>query len=229
MNIEGLGEKLVDQLVREGLLTDVASIYDLKAPDLARLERWGEKSATNLIAEIEQSKSSDLARVLFALGIPHIGEKAARVLAERFGTLEAVAGASEDELQTAQDVGPSTAAAVAAWFRHPRHQELLERLRRHGLRFAPVAARRPAGGPLAGKKVVLTGTLPGISREEAAARLEAAGARVSGSISRKTDYLLAGEEAGSKLEKAQELKVRIVTWNEMLEMIGRRETEDARG
>ncbi len=229
MNIEGLGDKLVDQLVREGLLTDVASIYDLKAADLARLERWGEKSASNLVAEIERSKSSDLSRLLFALGIPHIGEKAARILAERFGTLDALATASEEELQSAQEVGPNTAAAVSAWFRHERHRELVEKLRRHGLQFAALAPRRPAGGPLAGKSVVLTGTLPGLAREEAAARLEAAGARVSGSISRKTDFLVAGDEAGSKLEKARQLRVRVVTWDEMLEMIGRRETEDGKG
>ena len=224
MNIEGLGDKLVDQLVREGLLTDVASIYDLKAADLVRLERWGEKSAGNLVAEIEQSKSNDLSRLLFALGIPHIGEKAARILAERFGTLDALAGASEEELQTAEEVGPNTAAAVSAWFRHPRHQELVEKLRRHGLEFASVAPRRPAGGPLTGKRVVLTGTLSEVSREEATALLEAAGARVSGSLSGKTDFLVAGEEAGSKLEKARGLKVRVVTWTEMLEIMRENES-----
>ena len=223
MNIEGLGEKLVDQLVREGLLTDVASIYDLKAEDLARLERWGEKSAGNLIAEIEASKKNDLSRLLFALGIRHIGEKAARTLAERFGTLDALAAASEEELQTADEVGPNTAAAVAAWFAHPRHRELIDKLRRHGLHFQSQAPRRAAGGSLAGATVVLTGILPGITREEASARLEAAGAKVSGTVSKKTAYVVAGEEAGSKLEKARQLGIRVVTWDEMIDIMGKSE------
>jgi DNA ligase (NAD+) len=219
MNIEGLGDKLVDQLVREGLLTDVASIYDLRAEDLARLERWGEKSAGNLIAEIERSKENDLARLLFALGIRHIGEKAARTLTERFRTLDALAAASEEELQTAEEVGPNTAAALFSWFGHPRHRELIEKLRRHGLNLASRAPRRPSAGVLTGATVVLTGTLPGITREEASARLEAAGAKVSGSVSKKTAFLVAGEEAGSKVDKAQELGVRVVTWSEMLEIM----------
>jgi DNA ligase (NAD+) len=222
MNIEGLGDKLVDQLVRERLLTDVASIYDLRAEDLGRLDRWGEKSAANLIAEIEKSKENDLSRLVFALGIRHVGEKAARTLSQRFGTLEALAASSEEELQKAEEIGPNTAAAVAGWFRHSRHRELVERLRRHGVNFASRAPQRAAGGAISGKKVVLTGTLPGITREEAAARLETAGARVSSSVSRKTDFLVAGEAAGSKLEKARELDVRVVTWDEMLVIIGGR-------
>jgi DNA ligase (NAD+) len=224
MNIEGLGDKLVDQLVREGLLTDVASIYDLRAEDLARLERWGEKSAGNLIAEIERSKGNDLARLLFALGIRHIGEKAARTLAERFRTLDALAAASEEELQTAEEVGPNTAAAVSSWLRHPRHRELIGKLGQHGLNLASGAPRRPSAGALAGATVVLTGTLPGITREEASTLLEAAGAKLSGAISKKTAFLVAGEEAGSKLDKARKLGVRIVTWNEMLEIM--KEIED---
>jgi DNA ligase (NAD+) len=223
MNIEGLGEKLVDQLVREGLLTDVASIYDLKSEDLARLERWGEKSAGNLIAEIDASKQNDLSRLLFAFGIRHIGEKAARVLAERFRTLDALGAASEEKLQTAEEIGPNTAAAVAAWFRHPRNRELIGKLHSHGVNFASRAPVRPSGGPLAGATVVLTGTLPGITREEAAARLEAAGARIASSVSKKTAYVVAGEEAGSKLEKARALGVRVVTWDEMLEIMKQNE------
>src|SRR5262249_44863825 len=224
MNIEGLGEKLVDQLVREGLLTDVASIYELKSEDLARLERWGEKSAGNLISEIRASKENDLSRLLFAFGIRHIGEKAARVLAQRFQTLDALAAASEQELQSAEEVGPNTAAAVASWFRHPRNQELIRKLRGHGVNFAARAPVRPSGGALAGAAVVLTGTLPGVTREEAAARLEAAGARIVGSVSKKTAYVVAGEEAGSKLEKARALGVRVVTWEEMLEIMKQNET-----
>src|SRR5215471_8762638 len=216
MNIEGLGEKLVDQLLRAGLLTDVASIYDLKAEGLAELERWGEKSASNLVAEIEGSKENDLSRLVFALGLRHVGEKAARTLAEHFRTLDAIAAASEEELQAAEEIGPATAAAVASYFRHPRQQELIERLRLHGVNFASLAPERPKAGALSGKTVVITGTLPGVTREEAAERLAAAGAKVAGSVSKKTDFLLAGEEAGSKLEKARSLGVRVVSWEEMV-------------
>jgi len=221
MKIEGLGEKLIDQLVTAGLLTDVASIYDLKSADLTNLERWGEKSASNLLEEIDRSKGNDLSRLVFALGIRHVGEKAARSLARHFGSLDRLGGASEEELQAVEEIGPNTAAAVRAWFSHPRHRDLVEKLRRQGLNFAehqPSAAARE--GPLAGRTAVITGTLPGIAREEAAARLEAAGAKVAGSVSKKTDFLVAGDAAGSKLERAKALGVRIVTWPEMLEIIG---------
>ena len=218
MNIEGLGERLADQLVTEGLLSDVASIYDLKASDLQELERWGEKSATNLIGEIERSKNLDASRLVYALGIRHIGERAAKTLVEHFGSVDALAAATEEDLQKAPDVGPSTAAAIHAWFAHPRHCELIEKLRAHGVRFEGERRREPEGA-LAGKRVVLTGVLPGISREDAAARMEAAGAIVSGSVSRKTDYLVVGESPGSKLEKARSLGVRVVSWDEVRAML----------
>jgi len=221
MDIEGLGEKLVDQLVTAGLLTDVASIYGLESKDLVELERWGEKSASNLLAEIDRSRGNDLSRLLFALGIPHVGEKAARTLARRFRTLDAVAAASEEDLQRADDVGPNTAAAIAAWFAHPRHGELVERLRARGVNFASREEAPPADGALAGKTVVLTGAIEGVTREEAAARLEAAGAKVSGSVSKKTSYVVAGEAAGSKLDKARALNVPVVTWDQMLDIMGR--------
>ncbi len=215
MNIEGLGEKLVDQLVTAGLLSDVASIYDLKAADLVELERWGEKSAANLIAEIEKSKGNEVARLLFALGIRHIGEKAAGILADHFGSLDALAAASEEDLIGAEEVGPNTAAAIRAYFSHEKNRELLEKLRAHGVRLEGPRRRRAADGPLSGKTVVITGILPGISREDAAVILEAAGAKISGSVSKKTSLVLVGESAGSKLEKARSLGVRVVTWDEM--------------
>ncbi len=215
MNIEGLGEKLVDQLVTAGLLSDVAAIYDLKAADLAELERWGEKSAANLIAEIEKSKGNEVDRLLFALGIRHIGEKAAAILAGHFGSLDALAAASEEELIAAEEVGPNTAAAIRAYFSHEKNRELVERLRAHGVRLEGPRRRKAADGPLSGKTVVLTGTLPGLSREEAAVLLEAAGAKISGSVSKKTSFVVVGESAGSKLEKARSLGVRAVTWEEM--------------
>ncbi len=219
MKIEGLGEKLVDQLVNEGLLSDVASIYALTAESLAKLERWGEKSASNLIAEIEQSKENDLSRLLFALGIRHVGEKAAGTLARRFGSLDALVAATEEELQSADEVGPNTASAVTAWFSHPRHRELVEKLRSQGVNFLSKETRPATEGPLAGKTVVVTGSLPGVTRDEAARVLEAAGARIAGSVSKKTDYVVAGEAAGSKLEKAKSLGVATVTWPEMLELL----------
>ncbi|MGH9400341.1 MAG: helix-hairpin-helix domain-containing protein, partial [Thermoanaerobaculia bacterium] len=156
---------------------------------------------------------------LFALGIRHIGEKAGKTLARRFGTLDALAGASADQLEGVEEVGPNTAAAIAAWFSHPRHRQLVERLRRHGVHFTAGKAAGAGSATLSGKTVVITGTLPGVTREEAAERLEAAGARVAGSVSKKTDYLVAGEEAGSKLVRARELGVRTVTWDEMLEIM----------
>ena len=219
MKIEGLGERLVDQLVNEGLLSDVASIYALTAEALAKLDRWGEKSASNLIAEIEQSKANDLSRLLFALGIRHVGEKAAGTLARRFGSLDAVLEATEDDLQGVEEVGPNTASAVTAWFSHPRHRELVEKLRRRGVNFLSKETRPAADGPLAGKTVVITGALPGVTRDDAARRLQVAGARISGSVSKKTDYVVAGEAAGSKLEKAKSLGVETVTWEEMLELV----------
>jgi DNA ligase (NAD+) len=219
MNIEGLGEKLVDQLVREGLLTDVASIYDLKAEHLVALERWGEKSASNLLEEITRSRQNDLPRLLFALGIRHVGEKAARTLALRFGSLDALAEATAQELQKVPEIGPNTAQAIVAWFSHPSHRGLIERLRRHGVSFRSRGPAPVSSGPLAGKTVVLTGTLP-VAREEATGRLEAAGAKVTGSVSKKTDLVLAGEAGGSKLDRARELGIRVVGWEEMLEMLG---------
>jgi DNA ligase (NAD+) len=221
MDIEGLGEKLVDQLVTAGLLTDVASVYDLKAGSLVELERWGEKSASNLVAQIERSKGLDASRLLYALGIRHVGEKAARTLVGHFGSIDALGAASEQELQAVEDVGPNTAAVVRAWFSHPRHAELLEKLRRHGVRFDGEKARPRADGTLSGKTVVLTGTFSGTSREDASARLAAAGAKISGSVSKKTDYLVVGELPGSKLDKARDLGVRVVTWEEMLAILGK--------
>jgi DNA ligase (NAD+) len=221
MNIEGLGDKLVDQLVTAGLLTDVASIYDLEAPDLVELERWGEKSAANLIEEIQKSKGNDASRLLFGLGIRHVGEKAAKTLIGHFGSLDALAAASEEELQAVEEVGPNTAAALRAWFSHPRHRELLEKLRRHGVRLEGQMRARPAQGALTGKTVVITGTLPGITREEAEERLAAGGAKIAGSVSKKTNFVVVGESAGSKLDKAKALGVPAVSWEEMLEMLGK--------
>jgi DNA ligase (NAD+) len=220
MNIEGLGEKLIDQLVEAGMLSDVASIYDLEASDLARLERWGDKSAANLMAEIAKSKENDLSRLLFGLGIRHVGEKAARLLARRFRTMEAMRRATEEELTAVPEIGPNTAAAVRFWFSVPKHRALLDRLERHGVNMSSAeGAGEAESGPLTGKTVVISGTLPDISREQAQRLLEAAGARVTSSVSKKTDLLVVGENAGSKLDKARALGIRVARWAEVASLL----------
>lgn len=211
MDIEGLGDKLIEQLLREKLLHDYTSIYELAAADLRRLDGWGEKSAQNLLAEVEKSKSRELQHLLFALGIRFVGERAARLLAEHFGELEPLAAASAEELQRIPEIGPKVAESVVAFFADPGNRERLEKLRRHGLAMRQTR-RRPvvAAGPFAGKTVVLTGTLQHSTREEASALLEAAGAKIAGSVSKKTHLVIAGENAGSKLDKARLLGVEVI-------------------
>lgn len=216
MDIEGLGDKLVEKLLDEGLLTDVASIYGLDAARLAGLDRFGEKSAANLIAQIEASKAAGLSRLLFALGIRHVGEKAARLLARRFRSFGAIAAAPPEALTEVAEIGPNTADTIRKWFASAANTALVRRLMAEGVDGEEHGAEEPAARPLSGKTIVLTGTLPGITREEAAARLEAAGARVAGAVSKKTDFVVAGESAGSKLDKARKLGVPILGWDEAL-------------
>jgi DNA ligase (NAD+) len=210
MDIEGLGEKLVDQVVDAGIIRTVADLYRLGLGHLTALDRMGEKSAQNLLAGLEQSKSTTLPRFLFALGIRHVGEATARDLARHFGTLDAIMNANVDQLLQVPDVGPVVAESLHMFFAQPHNREVVEQLRACGVHWPegePVAA---ASLPLTGKTVVLTGTLPTLSRDEAKSLLEAAGAKVAGSVSKKTHYLVAGEEAGSKLDKARELGVPIL-------------------
>ena len=211
LDIEGLGDKLVDQLVERGLVSGPADLYALEAAQLCALERMGEKSATNLVAAIAASRRTTLARLLFGLGIPDVGESTARALAEHFGSLEALAAASIEALLDVPDVGPAIAASVQGFFRSAAHRRELERLRNAGLAW-PEHAPRPAAaqGPLHGLCIVLTGTLQGRTREAASEKLRELGARVSGSVSAKTSYLIAGAEAGSKLDKARTLGVRVL-------------------
>jgi DNA ligase (NAD+) len=220
MNIDGLGDALVDQLVDRGLVRNVADIYGLTLAPLMALERMGAKSAANVIANIEKSKQNPLPRILTALGIRFVGERTAVFLAEAFGSLDKIAQASVDELQRAEEVGPKVAESVYQFFHEPRNQELVERLRTAGLRFE-YEAKRKKGGPLEGQTFVLTGTLPNLSREEAARLIESAGGKVSGSVSRKTSYVVAGEEAGSKLDKARGLRVPVIDERRLLEMVGK--------
>ncbi len=217
MNIDGMGDALVDQLVDRSLVKNVADIYSLTLEQLVSLERMGAKSAGNLIANIEKSKRNLLPRVLTALGMRFVGERTAVFLAEAFGSLDKIAQASVDELQRAEEVGPKVAESVSQFFREPRNQELVERLRQAGLTFE-YQVKRKQGGPFQGLTFVLTGALPNLTREQAARTIELAGGKVSGSISRKTSYLVAGEEAGSKLDKARGLGVEVIDEQKLLEM-----------
>ncbi len=210
MDIEGLGEKLVDQMVDTGMLRTLADLYRLGLSHLVTLERMGEKSAQNLLAGLAQSKSTTLPRFLFALGIRHVGEATARDLARHFGTLDGVMNASVEQLLQVPDVGPVVAESVHTFFMQPHNREVVEQLRACGVQWPEGEPAPTASLPLAGKTVVLTGTLPTLSRDEAKALLEAAGAKVAGSVSKKTHYVIAGAEAGSKLDKARELGVAVL-------------------
>jgi DNA ligase (NAD+) len=218
MNIDGMGGALVDQLVDRGMVESVADIYDLTAGKLLTLERMGQKSAGNIIRNIEKSKKSPLSRVLAALGIRFVGERTAEFLAEEFGAMDAVATATLEDLQQAAEVGPKVAQSIYQFFREPRNSELVDRLRSAGLQFHHQSGR-PRGGPLKGLTFVLTGTLPNLSREEAKRMIETAGGNVSGSVSRKTNYVVAGDDAGSKLAKARALGIKIVDEAGMLNLI----------
>jgi DNA ligase (NAD+) len=218
MNIDGMGDALVDQLVDRGIVGGVADVYNLTAEKLMSLERMGAKSAANILQNIERSKTNPLPRVLTALGIRFVGERTAIFLAEAFGSLDAIAEAGRDELQQAEEVGPKVAESIFQFFREPRNQELVRRLRAAGLEFT-YAATRPKGGPLQGMTFVVTGTLPNLSREEAKKLIERAGGKVTGAVSKRTSYLVAGEDPGSKLAKAQQLGVPVVGEEQLLALI----------
>ncbi|MCX6566517.1 MAG: helix-hairpin-helix domain-containing protein, partial [Candidatus Aminicenantes bacterium] len=216
MNIEGLGDALVDQLLEKKLVASLPDLFALQPDDLAELDRMGPKSSQNLVSEIEKSKTNEIGRLIFALGIRHVGEKTARTLAERYGDIETLAAASEAELRLIEDVGPVVAESLAFFFRQPENLDLLKKLKSAGLNFR-LERRTPEGGrPLAGKTFVLTGTLERYTREEARAALEARGATVTDSVSKKTTFLVAGAEAGSKLEKARKFGVPVLTEEEMI-------------
>jgi DNA ligase (NAD+) len=222
MDIEGLGEKLVDQLVEGNVIRTLPDLYRLGLNALASLERMAEKSAQNLLSALEHSKRTTLPRFLFALGIRHVGETTAKDLARHFGKLDAIMDASVEQLLEVPDVGPVVAESIHTFFQQPHNREVVEQLRACGVTWeeGEPAARAPK--PLAGKTIVLTGTLPTLSRDEAKDLLEAAGAKVAGSVSKKTDYVIAGAEAGSKLDKAQELGVKVLDEDGLRALIGER-------
>ncbi len=225
MDIDGMGEALVDQLVDRGIVKSVADLYCLKLDDLIGLERMGKKSASKILDNIEASRSRPLPRLLNGLGIPFVGERTAQILAETFGSLDAIAAADMDELQRAEEVGPKVAHSIVQFFAEPRNRELVERLRAAGLKFDHPRKLR-VDGPLHGLTFVLTGALPSLTREEAKSRIEAAGGKVTGSVSKKTDFVVAGEEAGSKLDKARELGIAVIDEQQLLEKLGPRASGD---
>ena len=209
MNIEGLGEMLISQLCDRGLIRSYADIYRLTQDTLENLDRMGRKSAAKVLGEIEKSKSNDVWRLLYALGIRHVGERGAQVLADHFGSIDEIERASLEALQQVREIGPVLAASVRSWFDEPANRELIEAFRKAGLKLKGERKVAPAGPqPLAGKTYVITGEVTGMSREEAQAKLEALGAKVTGSVSKKTTALIVGSEPGaSKLEKAQALGI----------------------
>jgi DNA ligase (NAD+) len=214
MNIDGVGDALVDQLVDRGTVRSVADLYDLQIGDLVNLERMGVKSAGNVIRNIDRSRQNPLPRVITALGIRFVGERTANFLAEAFGSMDAIEHASLEELQLAEEVGPKVAEAVVQYFSEPGNRELVGRLRQAGLQFFYTSTRLKAG-PLQGKTLVITGTLPTLSRDDAKRMIEQAGGRVSSAVSRKTSYVVVGEDAGSKLAKARELGICTLTEEEL--------------
>ena len=219
MDIDGLGEKIVDQLVDNGMVHTPADLFALEVPRLAALERMGDKAAANLVDAIEHCKKTTLQRFIYALGIRNVGESTARDLATHFRDLDALMAADEQKLQQVSDVGPVVAQSVAAFFAEQHNRDVMGDLLKAGITFAPMAeAEKPAPG-VAGKTFVLTGTLPTLSRDEAKARIEAKGGKVSGSVSKKTHYVVAGEEAGSKLEKAQALGVAVLDEQGLLNLL----------
>jgi len=217
MNIEGMGDALVNQLVETGMVKNVADIYNLTEEKLLELERMGKKSADNILDEIKKSKTAPLERVIYGLGIRFVGERTAQFLAEAFGSMDALMSASEEELQEVNEIGPRVSAAIREFFDEPKNVALVKRLEAAGLSFT--GQKKERGTTLAGKTFVLTGTLPRYSRDEARKLVEDAGGKVVGSVSKKTDYVVAGDEAGSKLDKAKELGVAVIDEDEMEKLV----------
>jgi DNA ligase (NAD+) len=225
LDIEGLGDKLIDQMVEQDILQGPSDIYTLTKEQLTELERMGDKSAANLVAAIEHSKHTTLSRLLNGLGIPGVGESTAKALADHFGSLDALQGAAPEQIQETPDVGPVVGASIADFFADARHRRELKRLRELGVRWEesrPKRASEERKLPLSGMTVVLTGTLEGITRDEASDKLTALGARVSGSVSKKTSYVIAGLAAGSKLARAEELGIPILDERGLLELLNRK-------
>jgi DNA ligase (NAD+) len=222
MDIEGLGSKLVDQLVEQELVKDAAALYRLGAAKLAELDRMGEKSAENLEDALERSKSTTLPRFLFALGIRDVGESTADALARHFQTLDKLRQASVEEIEEVPDIGPITAAHVHAFLQERRNSRVIDELIRLGVHWPKIKAEKAGSREFEGKTFVLTGKLASMSRDEAGDLVRQMGGTVSGSVSKKTDYVVVGEDAGSKLKKATELGVKTLDEDQFLAMVGRK-------
>jgi DNA ligase (NAD+) len=220
LDIQGLGDKLVEQLIDKGVVQTVADIYRLKRDELAELERMGEKSAENLLEQVERSKDTTLARFLHALGIPQVGEATAELLAEHFGELDALMNADTETLEKIHGIGPRMAEDIVRFFHQKHNREVIAALINAGVRWPAITPRSHAEQPLAGKTFVLTGTLTAMPRDEAKKRLKALGAKISESVSKKTDYVIVGEDPGSKAQKARELEVTVLDESEFLRLIG---------
>lgn len=219
MNIEGCGPSVINALLDAGLVRDVADLYSLKKEDILKLERMGERSADKLLAAIAASKANELDKLLFALGIRHVGAKVARTLAVEFGSMEALLTAEAEQLAAIRDIGAVIAESVVTWLSVPTNRDLLERLAAAGLTMTFTAPASSEDNPFFGKTLVFTGTMPTLGRAEAKTMAQGVGAKVSGSVSKKTDYVIAGAEAGSKLEKAQALGVTVLDEAEFLKML----------
>ena len=222
MDIEGLGNKLVDQLVESGLVKDAADLFRLRAAQLSELDRMGDKSAAKLAEALERSKTTTLTRFLFALGIRDVGEATAESLVNHFRSLKALREAGVEAIEEVQDIGPITAAHVRAFMDESRNAGVIDQLVELGVRWPETAAQTTKGGPLEGKTFVLTGRLASLSRDEAGDLIRGAGGTVSGSVSKKTDFVVAGDEAGSKLKKANDLGLKILEEKEFLKLVGGR-------
>ncbi|MFQ6067105.1 MAG: helix-hairpin-helix domain-containing protein, partial [bacterium] len=218
MDIEGLGDKLIDQLVDKGVVSDVADLYGLDLDTLSGLERMGEKSAQNLLSQIEKSKSQPLSRLIFGIGIRYVGVRGARILAQNFGSIEDLAKAGQEELESIPEIGPRTAQSIMWFFREKKNKELLERLKKWKVRMKEEKEEK-GEIPLSGKKFVFTGTLVHFSRQEAKDLVERLGARAISSVSRSLDYVVAGKNPGSKYEKARKLGVKILSEEDFMELI----------
>ena len=218
MNINGLGESLVDQLVDKKVVQDVADLYSLEEEQLASLERMGKKSARNVLDEIQKSKQAELARVIYAIGIRFVGERTAQLLSEHFGSMDKLREASADELYDVEEIGPKVAQSITEFFKEKRNRDVIEKLRNAGLQFEQ--KERRAGGTLEGQQFVLTGSLPSLSREEATRMIQEAGGRVTGSVSKKTNFVVVGTDPGSKLEKARSLGIETIDETRLRELLG---------
>ena len=220
MDIEGLGDKLVEQMDEAGLIDDVADLYTLSKNQIAGIERMGEKSAENLIVALEKSKKTTLPRFLYALGIRLVGEATAVILAENFSSLENLKAASKEELQQVKDVGPAVADSIFAFFSDKHNREVIRKLQKAGVHWSDIVTGAVKPGLLSNKIFVITGTLSTMTRDEAKQKLQDRGAKVTGSISKKTDFVVCGENPGSKYDKAQQLGIAILDEEAFLKLLG---------